>query len=251
MIYLKLKNKALSVYAKVKFWRSLKTSKTFWLSLGENCLTDAILERHGLRSFSTVYSNGRTNIDYALYLEKNNYQNLLETEDLKYDFLNDVKLVRSTSVVNCDPIFLDLQMNGFEFTHHDVIGNKRHIESYRRKVQRQLKFRKKRNFIFLYHHRHNVTSDFNLLFEKLYEFSKYYSTKKYFCKMIVFSQNIVKDKSERNISYHKINDSVHFFNLGTLKMWDGDGDDFWAKNDTDLIQQLIQQSQLIEKQLTQ
>ncbi|MGV8947463.1 MAG: DUF1796 family putative cysteine peptidase [Lutibacter sp.] len=227
---------------------SLKISKTFWLSLGENCLSDSILERHGLRTFSTVYSNGRSNIDYALFLEKNNYQKLLKTENLKYDFFKGVKVVRSTSVVDCDPIFLDLQMNGFEFTHHDVIGNKKHIESCRRKIERQLKFRKKRNFIFLYHHRLNETSDFNLLFKKLYEFSKFYSTKTYFCKMIIFSQNIVKDNSERNISYKKINDSVHFFNLATLKIWDGDTDDFWAKNDTDLIQQLIEQSQFLSKQ---
>lgn len=41
-----------------------------WLSLGENCLSDNILSRHSLKSFSTPFSHARSNIDYALELEK-------------------------------------------------------------------------------------------------------------------------------------------------------------------------------------
>jgi len=99
----------------------------------------------------------------------------------------------------------------------------------------------------LYHHRINENSDFTLLFEKLLEYSKFYTTKKHFCKIIVFTQNIVNDYKDRRMTYDIINDSVHFFNLSTLKNWDGDGDDFWAKNDEDLIEKLIHQMKLIQK----
>ncbi|MFY8180904.1 MAG: DUF1796 family putative cysteine peptidase [Flavobacterium sp.] len=246
MIYLKVIIKVKYLYSKFRFWLTLESTKTFYLSLGENCLTDYILSSHGLKVFSTIYSNGRSNIDYA-FLEKNNYSGLLSFENLKYDVLNDKKVVRSTMVVECQNIYQVLQMNGFEFTHHDVIKNEFDRESYRRKIERQLKYRKKKNFIFLYHHRINENSDFTLLFEKLLEYSKFYNTKKHFCKIIVFTQNIVNDNNDRKITYDMINDTVHFFNLSTLKNWDGDGDDFWAKNDEDLIDKLIHQIKLIQK----
>jgi len=148
MIHLKVINKVKYLYSKLRFWMTLESTKTFYLSLGENCLTDYILSSHGLKSFSTIYSNGRTNIDYALFLEKNNYSDLLSLENLKYDVLNDKKVVRSTILVECQNIYQALQMNGFEFTHHDVIKNEFDRESYRRKIERQLRYRKKKNFIF-------------------------------------------------------------------------------------------------------
>ena len=42
----------------------------YWLSLGENCLPDNVLQRHGRKTLSTVFSSGRSNIDYAVSLEE-------------------------------------------------------------------------------------------------------------------------------------------------------------------------------------
>ncbi|MFJ5369320.1 DUF1796 family putative cysteine peptidase, partial [Bosea sp. CER48] len=44
-----------------------------WLSLGENCLPDNILERNGLKMFSTPFSHGRSNIEYAIQLHSEGY----------------------------------------------------------------------------------------------------------------------------------------------------------------------------------
>ncbi len=96
---------------------------TFYLSLGENCLPDNILRRHGLETFSTVYSSGRSNIDYALHLESEDYAYLLSQKYLYYDHVGAAKVVRNRRYSKADDIYEALQSNGFEFTHHDVIAD--------------------------------------------------------------------------------------------------------------------------------
>lgn len=45
-----------------------------YLSFGENCLTDRLLERHGLKSFATPFSWGLSNVEYILQIEKDKYK---------------------------------------------------------------------------------------------------------------------------------------------------------------------------------
>lgn len=140
--------------------------KALWLSLGENCLTDSILQRYEIKSFSTLYSHGRSNIDYALFLERNNYKDILNIENLKHEN----KVVRSTLVNSCDNIFSELHMNGFEFTHHNVMDSEKDKMSAKRKIQRMLDIRGTRNVVFFYYHRINPNSDFDSLFIKTFKF---------------------------------------------------------------------------------
>ena len=53
------------------------------LSLGENCLPDDILRRNGLKSFSSPYASGRSNIEYVLSFENERFGDFLNPEYLK------------------------------------------------------------------------------------------------------------------------------------------------------------------------
>lgn len=224
----------------------LKYSKYIWLSLGENCLTDNILQRHGLKSFATPFSHGRSNIDYILNLERRNYVGLLDKQNLHYEDLNDKKVVRSTLINSCDNIYHELHMNGFEFTHHDVIKSEEARISIQRKIDRLIKYKGKKNYVFFYHWRINKNMNKEILIEKLNDLVKIYSIQNKKCNIVIFTQNIISKKAERGINYSSFSESLHFFELNTLYKWEGDDDDvLWAKNDDDIIQKMIIQTKKI------
>lgn len=215
-------------------------SKHLWVSLGENCLTDNILQRHNLKSFTTPYSHGRSNIDYAIQLEQLTYQGLLDSANLKYESLEGKDVVRSTLINRCDDIYHELQMNGFEFTHHDILKSSKAKNSLVRKVEKLLKYKGLKNYIFFYHYRlgENISKD--KIFEKAQQFSKFYELNNKKCFVIIFTQKIVDDKNDRGVAYSKISDVVHFFELSTIHNWEGDSQDiFWARLDDDLIHKMI------------
>src|SRR5690606_35399390 len=107
-----------------------------WLSLGENCLPDGVLKRHDLKAFSTPYSHGRTNVDYAIALEKSGYSGLIDASNLIVGNAWGQKVVRSRVYNRSDDIFEPSVSKGFEFTHHDILKNKTALESYIRKINR-------------------------------------------------------------------------------------------------------------------
>lgn len=217
----------------------LKFSKSLWLSLGENCLTDNILARHNFKSFSSPYSHGRSNLDYAISLEEKKYESLLEPENLKYDYVGDARVVRSTIVNQSDAIYHELHMNGFEFTHHDVKESDKQRKSLERKISRLYSFRGKKDFVFLYHYRFNENIDLDKIFTKAKKFTAFYSglNKKY--NMVVFTQKIISDEKERKV-YFKQDDNILFFELHTKHIWSGDNENiFWARVDDDLIKKML------------
>lgn len=217
--------------------------KTLWLSLGENCLTDSILQRYRIKSFSTLYSHGRSNMDYAIFLERNNYEDILNFENLKYSNINEDKVVRSILVNSSDHIYSELHMNGFEFTHHNVIESKKDRESSIRKIQRLQTIRGTNNVVFFYHHRMNKNSDLDSLFNKAFEFSKFYTLNGKNCHMVIFSQRIINDNSDRNIYYKSIHSGIHYFEFWTKEIWEGNNSNiFWAIIDDDLIYKMIKTS---------
>jgi len=210
-----------------------------WLSLGENCLPDDILKRHSRKSFSTPYSSGRTNIDYAIFLESENYSELLSKENLVYGDAWGTKVVRSNYVTKSDDIYELGCSKGFEFTHHDPISSPKDLESCRRKIQRLLNLRGKRNVLFMYHHRRNARSDINKIKDKLRCFQSKYRSDGVECLVVLFYQSVVK-KSERCVEFMGQSDGLFEFAFFTEHLWGGnDPNVMWALNDEDLIRQMI------------
>ncbi len=126
------KNKARSVYCRIK----LILAKNVCVSLGENCLTENILQRHGKKLFSSPYSHVRSNIEYAIQLEADHYINMLDRSSLYYDKVGDLKVIRKKLPAVTENIYNKLHQKGFEFTHHDVLANNSHRKSFARKIQK-------------------------------------------------------------------------------------------------------------------
>lgn len=217
--------------------------EVYWLSLGENCLPDNILQRHGLKSFSTPYSHGRSNIDYAISLERKKYRGFLHKKNLTYEYLGKLKVVRSKIINKCDNIYDGWHMKGFEMTHHDVIQSDKERSSFKRKIKRLRHIRGKSNVVFFYHHRVNNNTNLDLIFQKTNEFLNFYLTKNNQCYVIVFSQKIVDDHSERKVFFKRINSNILFYEFHSEHQWSGTNNDiFWARNDDDLIKKMIDTS---------
>jgi hypothetical protein len=217
-----------------------KISNTYYLSLGENCLTDDILNRHKLKFFSTPYSHGRSNLDYAIKLEKENYCNLLKSEYLYYDYVGDTKVVRNIYYSESDNIYKELHQNGFEFTHHDVINNDVEKKSYERKIFRMTTFSKNKTLKFLYHYRNNDNRDFKQIIKKAEEFLNLYKKRNIKCEFIFFTQDIISKKEQRVLTKIHDSNSIKGYVLKTLELWEGDSQEvFWARKDDDLLSEMI------------
>ncbi len=218
----------------------LAVTNTVTVSIGENCLTDAILDRHGLKSFTTPYSHGRSNIDYAIALELTGYSDLLNLNRLTYGKVGDTTVIRYIHNLSHDPIFIDLHRNGFEFTHHDIIHNKAHRDSCARKINRLLKFKGKKNFRFFYHYRISPDSNLNFLFRKAERFLSFYDINGKSCELNIFTQKIVPATENRRLRVIKHTNKIRAFVFETHHAWAGENHDlFWAINDDDLIQQML------------
>jgi len=219
--------------------RKLRDS-VLWLSLGENCLPDDILKRHGRKSFSTPFSSGRTNIDYALELEKENFCNLLIKDNLCYGDAWGTRVVRSTYITKADDIYDVSCARGFEFTHHNLIESQKDLDSYHRKVQRLIAIRNRMDVVFLYHHRRNDKSDFNKLIQKLCDFRLIYSTNNSKAYIVLFHQSIVHQKDERRLEIEFFDERFLEFKFHTEYVWGGnDSIIFYARNDEDLVTEMF------------
>jgi hypothetical protein len=202
-------------------------------------LTDNILQRHSLKSFSSPYSHGRSNLDYAIFLESTNYEGLLNKENLEIGFVGKSRVVRSKIVTKCDEIYHFLHKNGFEFTHHDIINNDKDRKSLIRKINRLNAIRGKKKIVFFYHYRMNENQNREMIFQKANEFLKYYSEEKE-SYMMIFTQKIIKNRDERKLNYLKIDTYIHFFELFTEQIWEGENNDIvFAKPDDDLIKEML------------
>lgn len=223
-----------------------KDDDYLWLSLGENCLSDSILQRSYLKSYSSIYGSARSNIDYSMKMQRENYKGLLDKDNTVYEILNGSNVLRSSLYNESDDIFNGLHSNGFEFTHHDWVKNKNLIKTFERRISRTQENIGNKNFVFLYHHRYTEKSDVKLLVNKLNEFKRFFEVNDKKCYVILFYQNIVSDSSERKISMKNEGDGVIEFIFHTQNIWGGDDEDiFWARNDDDLIKKMIKKSKKI------
>ena len=245
MLFNKLKKKYNSIIGhKIKLF----LTKNVWVSLGENCLTDNILSRYKLKSFTSPYSHGRSNIDYAIALEKIQYSGLLSLEHLSHQKHKESTVVRSTLINTCDDIFNPMHMEGFEFTHHNVIDSEKARDSASRKIKRLLTLRGRKNFFFLYHYRVSDNNNLDALIDKVKRYAKYYATDGKKCNVIVFTQKLIENKKDRKVQYHNYDTNIHFFEFHTLDAWEGNDDELlWARVDDDLIVKMMDACKAIEK----
>lgn len=215
-------------------------SSTLYVSIGENCLTDHLLDRHGVKSFATVYSHGRSNLDYAIQLEEEQYGNLLNNDFLYYDQLGSTRVVRNSRYKVVDQIFDSTHTNGFEFTHHDIIGNETKRKSLERKLSRLNKYRGVKNFKFYYHYRLHNNLSLEALFKKAETFLKFYQTNGRECEFIIFTQSIVDSKDLRGVEKVMHSDKIRVYTFKTTEAWAGDDAGiFAAKHDDDLIVEMF------------
>lgn len=211
-----------------------------WLSLGENCLPDDVLKRHSRKSFSTPYSSGRSNIDYALQLERTGYDGLLSKENLAFGDAWGTRVVRSSIVVRSDNIFEPGCSKGFEFTHHNPLESESDRLSYERKISRLLDIRGTRNVLFLYHHRQNKNSNLHQVIEKLLEFSRFYSSEHAECRIALFHQSASNSPLARSLTIGFNSKTLIEFIFETEHIWAGaDSRIFWGRNDDDLFEEMF------------
>jgi hypothetical protein len=143
-------------------------------------------------------------------------------------------------VTKSDDIYEQGCAKGFEFTHHDPISSEKDLESCRRKIQRLLDVRGKKNVLFLYHHRRNPRSDIAKIKDKLRCFQVKYRSNSVECLLVLFYQSVVKEKAQRCVEFRGQSDGLFEFLFFTEHMWGGtDPNIMWARNDDDLIEQMF------------
>lgn len=221
-----------------------KGHDTVHLSLGENCLSDGILERHRLKTFNTPYSGTRSNIDYAITLEREGYSGLLDRNALEHGWAGPTKVVRNVKMP-CEPLYSTAHSQGFEFTHHNVIDNETDRDSFRRKIARLDLLRGRGHVCFLYHYRINPNNDVPAIVDKAATFADFYSRGERNCRVVVFTQTIVNHHDERNVVEVAASNTVSAYVLNTLEAWSGDDPDvFWARKDDDLLERMFHLAKL-------
>jgi hypothetical protein len=207
-----------------------------WLSLGENCLPDRILQRHGLKSFSTPFSHGRSNIDYAQQMLQQRFAGLLDVAQLQDVDLGSEQVVRHRGYAQSAPLFEASVSQGFEFTHHNVIDDEEARQSYQRKAERLLQLRDERDVFFLYHHRAHAGTDLRQLVPRLEAFAQDFATAPRCCRILLMRQVIVAFPAQRRLVRRRLSPRVDDFAFHTTELWNGvEQPVFWAEVDDDLL----------------
>lgn len=219
------------------------TTLTF-CSLGENCLPQGILDRRDLPNIVSPFSWARTNIDYAIECLETSFDTLLRDEDLAHE-----ERYKRQRVVNrhftAEPGLFERSVSaGFEFTHHDVILNPEHLESYRRKIARMnaLIAGNAGMTVFFYHHRKTSNPDKSRIVAKLQRFVDLCAERgpgRFH--VLMMSQILVPEPSDRGLEKTRSGDVTHY-RFRTLRSWAGnDPHVLWAKVDDDLLDQMFSQ----------
>lgn len=223
------------------YFHRLKFGNAVFFSIGENCLADNILARNKLKSFSTPYSSGRSNIEYVLSFEKDNFSDLLNAQYLQQQFVDGKNVVRNNKYLATTNRYNPICVNGLEFTHHDVINDKASIKRIKKRCKRQLSLHNKK-ITMLYHHRYCENTDEQLMMEHLQQLKNIYVNRGNKVRIFVFSQVLVSSKNERKVVMEKSSNDkdIYFYKFYTLHLWEGkDENVFWARCDDDLLLAMI------------
>ena len=217
-----------------------RRKRNIYLSFGENCLTDRILERHGIKSFSSPYSSGRSNIEYLLQIEEADFADLVNTDYLEYGVADNKRVARNTKYT-CENRYDESCMKGFEFTHHDVLGKEEMRKTIKRRCIAMLELKGKHLHIY-YHHRLCPETDEERLLADLRKLKAIYESRCEQVTLVMFTQSIVSDAAERRVLREEKNGVIKY-TFFTLKPWAGaDNSVFWAECDDDLIKTMIHET---------
>lgn len=208
------------------------------VSLGENCLTDNVLSRNDLKTFSSPFSSGRSNIEYVLNFEKENYSDFLNPHYLNYELCGKKEVPRNKKYVETKNVYHASCMNGVEFTHHDVICNTKKRTRIAKRCAR-LQDLSNQNVVFVYHNRYCQETDKKYLISCFKEIEQIYELRNNRVQIYIFTQGKVSVKEDRKIECEVIG-NIKMYTLYTLSIWEGDDEDiFWARCDDDLLQVMI------------
>ena len=132
----------------------------------------------------------------------------------------------------------NLCLNGFEFTHHDVISSKKSRKTIMKRCQRMLRLKHK-NVIMLYHHRLCAETDEELLISHLTDLADIYRSRNNDVSVYMFTQVIVSEENQRKVE-HTVNKGVNVYKFHTLNVWSGNDENIlWARCDDDLLKKMI------------
>lgn len=234
-----LARKAKKLFKLIKQKIQLSFTGRIYVSFGENCLTDNILERYNLKLITTPFSHGRTNIEYIIQLEQDNYKDFLNPAFLQYEDLSGKKVPRLKKYNHIQNRYNELHENGFEFTHHDVIASPVIRQKMQKRVDTLQNLKGRKSFMILYHHRVDPQTNQERLLNDLNQLKEIYSSRNYRSEVICFTQRIINEADQRKVDY-EIKNGIHYFVFHTLAEWAGGNDDlFWARTDEDLIKEMI------------
>jgi hypothetical protein len=217
-------------------------SRLLWASLGENCLPDRVLQRHGLKSASTPFSHGRTNIDYALQLLHLGFAGWLDPQYLVSFQQGDVRGARQLRYRECEALYDPSVSRGFEFSHHDVRTDANARASLERKLGQLRRLAGAGDLVLLYHHRCNSRTDVARLVEKLERFATGLMQAPYQCRIFLMRQALCADAELCRVEHGRPSVHVDDFLFHTQGVWGGQEEaDFWAERDDALVGQMLQQ----------
>ncbi len=213
-------------------------NKNIVFSIGENCLTDNILARNGLKSFSSPYASARSNVEYILNFEKEEFKDFLNPEFLVYEPNSNGLVPRNKKHTETFNNYHNSCVNGFEFTHHDVIGNKDAKKKIIKRCKRMLALKNK-NIIMLYHHRFCEDTDMKMLNEHLNSLAESYEKRGNTVSVFLFTQKIVPSEDKRRVE-RLVDGKINTYVFHTMNVWGGDNEEYlWARCDDDLIETMI------------
>ena len=210
------------------------------LSLGENCMPDMVIQRYGIKSYSTPFSFSRCNISYAYKLLLTDFKDLINKDFLEKDInCQFPQFYRNKKIfdIHEDGLFEKSCSNGFEFTHHNVIEKEKDRESFIRKINRLIDLKdSNEDVVFFYHHRYIPDSKIEKIIEYSNNLIKLFKNNVY---VVILEQIIINSQIKRNVYYKRYGNTLIFFFL-TTKEWKGkDKNILFAKSDEDLIQKMM------------
>jgi len=211
-------------------------------SIGENCLAHDVLRRHGVAALhATPFSHARSNIDYATQLVETDFVDMLTPRFLRHEQRNKTQMVVHSLYTCAAGLYEHSVCNGFEFSHHDVIGDAEMHASYERKAQRFLDgLAGSGPACFVYHYRLHRNQNIPPVAAKLRRFQE-------LCRarsgrpisVAMFTQRLVGSDDQRRVEFHRA-EGIPVAILQTRQKWCGtDPEQFWGRGDDDLFARMI------------